>query len=156
MPNVATVVGLLLASPSLALQPVALGVRRVPSLSPSLRNAARCAAPALQEAEVTPTIVEPTTVTTAAPIDAESGGHGDILLPGFMRQLSHLEEAGLGSVMLLGATAVSMGLANFGPTSATWLGLWKLKAGPALAGHALSIQGWINEVRAARPSALWL
>ena len=49
---------------------------------------------------------------------------------------------------LLGATALSMGLANFGPTSAAWLGLWNIHVGPAIAGHALSVRGWINEVRA--------
>ncbi|KAL3932144.1 MAG: hypothetical protein SGPRY_000822 [Prymnesium sp.] len=76
----------------------------------------------------------------------EAGHHADIALPGWLTGLRELEAKGLGSVTLLAATALSMGLANLEPTSASWLGLWEIPVGPAVGGHVLSVRGWINEV----------
>lgn len=47
-------------------------------------------------------------------------------------------------MVLLAATAVSIILANsaVGPT---WIGIFEQHIGPAIGGHQLSIQGWINE-----------
>ena len=139
---------LLIVPTAFSLQPAALRTRRNPSLSPILRP---CSSPARRCSQVTFSETDAylaSTVSAPPPTDSGSHGHGDIALPGWLSKLSHLEELGLGSVMLLGATALSMGLANFGPTSAAWLGLWNIHVGPAIAGHALSVRGWINEVRA--------
>lgn len=55
-------------------------------------------------------------------------------------------EKGLGSVILLAATAVSLTLANLDATSSTWLALWDTKIGPAMGHHgALTLRGWVNE-----------
>jgi len=76
----------------------------------------------------------------------EPSGHGHSAhAPPWLMRLIELQEAGLGSVVLMVATAVSLGLANFGPTSRAWLGLWAAKLGPAIGGHVLSLRGWINE-----------
>ena len=66
-------------------------------------------------------------------------------LPEWMRKLSELEERGAASVVLLAATALSLGLANGAATSAAWLRFWTLPVGPRIGAHALSVQGWINE-----------
>jgi len=54
-------------------------------------------------------------------------------------------EAGAGSVLLMGATALSLWLANNAATSGAWVSVWDQTIGPAIGGHQLSIRGWINE-----------
>ena len=61
-------------------------------------------------------------------------------LPQWMRKLSELEERGAASVVLLAATALSLGLANGAATSAAWLRFWTLPVGPRIGAHALSVQ----------------
>jgi len=53
-------------------------------------------------------------------------------------------EEGLGSIVLLAATALSIVLANTA-LSSSWIGLWDTPLGPALGGHRLTLQGWVNE-----------
>lgn len=60
-------------------------------------------------------------------------------------KLNELQEAGFGSVALLGATAVSLLLANTQATSAFWSRAWATPLGPSVAGHALSARAWCNE-----------
>lgn len=53
--------------------------------------------------------------------------------------------AGLGSVVLLAATALSLVLAN-GALSDAWVGLWEhTHFGPASLGLHLSLRHWVNE-----------
>ncbi len=66
-------------------------------------------------------------------------------MPAWLMRLGEMQEAGLGSVALLLATALSLGLANSARLSAAWLRFWATPVGPAVAGHALSPRGWINE-----------
>lgn len=66
-------------------------------------------------------------------------------MPAWLRNLAELQEAGVGSVALLAATAVSLTLANVGSTAAWWLPFWSTPVGPPIGGHALSPRGWINE-----------
>mmetsp|Transcript_10598 Transcript_10598/g.26936 ORF Transcript_10598/g.26936 Transcript_10598/m.26936 type:complete len:501 (-) Transcript_10598:336-1838(-) len=51
---------------------------------------------------------------------------------------------GMGSVVLLAATALSIFLAN-SSLAPSWCGLWNTHVGPALGGHQLTVNGWINE-----------
>ena len=60
-------------------------------------------------------------------------------------KLNELQEKGFGSVALLGATAVSLLLANSQATSAFWSRVWATPLGPSVAGHALSARAWCNE-----------
>ena len=71
-------------------------------------------------------------------------GEPDGPLAGITRTLNELQEKGFGAAALLGATAVSLSLAN-GPSSAWWCGLWESPLGPAIGGHALSARAWVNE-----------
>uniref|UniRef100_A0A7S0N6E7 Na+/H+ antiporter NhaA n=1 Tax=Pyramimonas obovata TaxID=1411642 RepID=A0A7S0N6E7_9CHLO len=59
-------------------------------------------------------------------------------------ELHHAIEAGLGSVVLLGCTALSMVLANTA-MAPVWNALWATPLGPAIGGHTLTVHGWINE-----------
>lgn len=65
--------------------------------------------------------------------------------PKFLDRLADLTEQGLGSVVLVTATAISLALANNRATSAAWLGFWTQTIGPHIGSHALSVRGWINE-----------
>jgi len=58
---------------------------------------------------------------------------------------NQLLEQGWGTYLLLGCTAVSMALANCGPTRGPWLQFWNTHVGPSIGGHALSVRAWINE-----------
>ncbi|XP_075265656.1 Na(+)/H(+) antiporter NhaA-like [Convolutriloba macropyga] len=53
-------------------------------------------------------------------------------------------EEGLGSIVLLAATALSIILANTG-MGPSWIGLWDTPIGPPLGGHQLTLQAWVNE-----------
>lgn len=53
-------------------------------------------------------------------------------------------QGGLGSVILIAATALSLILANSG-CSSSWTALWGTHIGPAMGGHQLTLQGWVNE-----------
>ena len=66
-------------------------------------------------------------------------------MPPWIDKLNELQEKGLGSVVLLAATFLSLTLANCGATSAAWLSFWSSPVGPRIGGHALSLQGWTNE-----------
>ena len=66
-------------------------------------------------------------------------------VPLWVDRANDLQERGLGSVFLLAATALSLTLANTAMTSARWLSFWAAPIGPAIGGHALSPQGWVNE-----------
>lgn len=66
-------------------------------------------------------------------------------MPEWLRNLAEWQERGLGSFVLLLATAVSLSLANMASTSKWWLPLWSSPIGPPIGGHALSPRGWINE-----------
>ncbi|KAG8459836.1 hypothetical protein KFE25_014399 [Diacronema lutheri] len=63
----------------------------------------------------------------------------------FLQRLLAWQEVGGGGAVLLCATALSLALANYGPTSAAWLRLWSAPRGLTVAGHALSLRGWCNE-----------
>jgi NhaA family Na+:H+ antiporter len=52
--------------------------------------------------------------------------------------------AGLGSVILLAATLLSLVLAN-SSASAAWVGVWETHVGPAALGLHLSLREWVNE-----------
>jgi NhaA family Na+:H+ antiporter len=65
--------------------------------------------------------------------------------PKWMAKLHELQEQGAGGAVLLVATAISLTLANYGPTAAGWLQFWALPRGVSVAGHALSLRGWCNE-----------
>jgi NhaA family Na+:H+ antiporter len=54
-------------------------------------------------------------------------------------------EEGVGGAVLLGATAISLALANTASTSGAWLNFWAVPRGLKVAGHALSLRGWCNE-----------
>lgn len=54
-----------------------------------------------------------------------------------------LLDAGLGSVLLVAATAVSLLLAN-SVHSHAWLDLWVTHAGPAALGLHLSLREWVR------------
>mmetsp|Transcript_5848 Transcript_5848/g.12812 ORF Transcript_5848/g.12812 Transcript_5848/m.12812 type:complete len:504 (+) Transcript_5848:105-1616(+) len=58
---------------------------------------------------------------------------------------NQIVEKGWGTYLLLGSAAVSMVLANLGPTRVPWTNLWNIHVGPSIGGHALSIRAWINE-----------
>ncbi|KAL1520926.1 hypothetical protein AB1Y20_022486 [Prymnesium parvum] len=116
------------------------------ALRPELCLLKRCALPQFSEASPKLTADEtspPVTSVPSAPLAA--GAHGDVTIPGWLAKLSHLEELGFGSVTLLSATALSLSLANFGPTRTAWLAFWQLPLGPAIGGHVLSVKGWVNE-----------
>ena len=67
-------------------------------------------------------------------------------LPHWLEEAYEVVERGtIPGIFLVVATFLSLSLANFGPTSAFWLGLWSTKVGPAVAGHHLSLRAWINE-----------
>lgn len=66
-------------------------------------------------------------------------------MPEWASQLNELQERGLGSVALLLATAISLSLSNIGATSRGWLALWSTPLPFSVAGHALSLRGWVNE-----------
>ena len=66
-------------------------------------------------------------------------------VPLWVDRMNELQERGLGSIFLLAATALSLTLANTAKTSARWLSFWSSPFGPAIGGHALSPQGWVNE-----------
>lgn len=62
----------------------------------------------------------------------------------FVRLQRHLD-AGLGSALLLLASAVSLSLANYGPSQSSWLSFWAQRLGPSIGTHALTARGWVNE-----------
>lgn len=67
-------------------------------------------------------------------------------LPEWLEKTYHVVEQGtVPGLVLMAATAISLTLANCGATSAWWLGLWSTQIGPAVAGHHLSVRGWVNE-----------
>ena len=66
-------------------------------------------------------------------------------MPEFINKLNELQEAGLGSVFLLAATAISLTLANNPATAGAWLSFLSTPVGPMVAGHALSPKLWVNE-----------
>ena len=122
-----------------------LGVRS--HLPPALRQGARAVrpvGPSMGPDEDSPISANAQAAASIAAEEPAAHGH-DIDLPPWLSTLSGLEERGLGSVMLLLATVVSMSLANFGPTSAAWLSLWTLPVGPPIGGHVLTLRGWVNE-----------
>jgi hypothetical protein len=65
-------------------------------------------------------------------------------MPEWASQLNELQERGLGSVALLLATAISLSLSNIGATSRGWLALWSTPLPFSVAGHALSLRGWVR------------
>lgn len=67
------------------------------------------------------------------------------VIPKWLLKLSKLQDRGLGSVMLLLSTTVSLLLANSRRTSAAWLSFWSTPLGMRVGGHAMSPQQWINE-----------
>eukprot|EP00967_Tisochrysis_lutea_P062757 scaffold80705_cov24-Tisochrysis_lutea.AAC.1 len=72
-------------------------------------------------------------------------GPAHVPLPPILQSLSHAQEAGLGSAALLGATALSLSLANAPATAKAWLAVWDTQLGPAIGAHHLTLRGWINE-----------
>ena len=65
--------------------------------------------------------------------------------PSWLHKMGEWQECGMGSVVLLLATTLSLSLANHRLTSAAWLGVWSQSIGPPVAGHLLSLRGWVNE-----------
>ena len=67
-------------------------------------------------------------------------------IPHWLEEVFEVCEKGTvpGAALVL-ATAVSLTLANLPMTSTAWLGLWATHVGPAIGGHALSVNAWINE-----------
>eukprot|EP00908_Phaeocystis_cordata_P021000 Transcript_3303.p1 GENE.Transcript_3303~~Transcript_3303.p1 ORF type:complete len:401 (+),score=122.47 Transcript_3303:74-1276(+) len=70
---------------------------------------------------------------------------GGSATPQWIYMLNELQERGLGSIILLLATAVSLTLTNLASTAAWWLPFWSTPVGPMVGGHALSPRGWVNE-----------
>ena len=70
------------------------------------------------------------------------------------RQLHHLLELGIGSMLLLAATAVSLTLANTSLGGTPYINFWETHMGPASLALHVSIKEWINEVRS-RSSCAW-
>lgn len=56
-----------------------------------------------------------------------------------------LIEKGVGTVLLLAATALSLTLANLPAVSHTWVSLFEIEAGPRSLGLHLSLREWVNE-----------
>jgi len=101
--------------------------------------AARCATvPALRRR---PLIVGSVLAGDGAGGEAKEA-HGT---PAWLHKLHELQDSGVGAAALLIATAISLGLANYGPTSAGWLAFWSMPRGIAIGGHALSLRMWCNE-----------
>ncbi|CAE8582640.1 unnamed protein product [Polarella glacialis] len=63
----------------------------------------------------------------------------------FLDKINTKLEAGLGTALLLSAAAVSLVLANFGPTTKPWLDFWAIHCGPHIGAHSLTLKGWVNE-----------
>ena len=67
-------------------------------------------------------------------------------IPHWVEEASEIVERGtLPGIALVGATALSLSLANLPATSAAWLGLWNMHLGPHIGSHALSLRAWVNE-----------
>jgi len=75
---------------------------------------------------------------------AKSAGHHDE--HGWLQNLNHTLEGGLGSGILGACALASMVLANLDSTSEGWMSIWGVHVGPAIHnGHSLTIKAWVNE-----------
>ena len=67
-------------------------------------------------------------------------------LPHWLEEAYEVVERGtIPGLLLVASTALSLILANMGRTSSAWLRIWSSPAGPMVAGHVLSLRGWVNE-----------
>ena len=79
---------------------------------------------------------------------------GGSATPQWIYMLNELQERGLGSIILLLATAVSLTLTNLASTAAWWLPFWSTPVGPMVGGHALSPRGWVCRATLHSPGPL--
>eukprot|EP00933_Yihiella_yeosuensis_P044635 TRINITY_DN3989_c0_g4_i1.p1 TRINITY_DN3989_c0_g4~~TRINITY_DN3989_c0_g4_i1.p1 ORF type:complete len:488 (+),score=89.06 TRINITY_DN3989_c0_g4_i1:113-1576(+) len=82
---------------------------------------------------------------TLGPAGDHGHGHGHGEGPEWLYALNHQLEGGLASVLLLMATLVSLGLANYEKTAEWWCNYWTTLTGPEVGGHHLTAKLWVNE-----------
>ncbi|GAB5364082.1 hypothetical protein AAMO2058_000938800 [Amorphochlora amoebiformis] len=62
-----------------------------------------------------------------------------------LHALNKIVDAGLGTVLLMAATAISLFLANNPSTAGGWTMFWEQHVGPMIGEHQLTRKAWINE-----------